>query len=139
VAGLAYLPTSNLAATPSVTADFANLKDAGYEPLFDSETGAAVIQAQHVVELRQAVNGLAEILGTVQPYAGADANTTSNALQLATKPVTVFHFTDLLAKINAMRQTSEFALNASAFAAPVPSTTITVRRTHVDGLRAALR
>jgi hypothetical protein len=130
VAGEAYLPTTNLASSAASNSDFASLNDSSYE-VIESTTR---VKAQHVIELRQAVNALCDVIGVSQQFLAAELVLSS--LQATSVKAAVF--TALMTKINAVRTNALLGAGSVTFANP-PAVNGVIKREHLENLRAALR
>lgn len=130
-AGSAYLPPGNPAYSAPSNMDFANLKPYTNDPLAGPPNRTA-IQAQHIVELRQAVNALCDAAGSARLF--TDAEVQLSALQ--NQPADDAHYTVLMVRINNIRGTLGIA-PASFRTAPAAGLLITVA--DLDDLRNALR
>jgi subtilisin family serine protease len=134
VAGEAYLPTTNLASSPPSNSDFANLNETMYETIAMPADGSTTVKAQHLIELREAVNALCDTIGAPHQYVASQVLVSS--LQGTT--VKAADFTGLMAKINFVRTNALLAAGSAAFA-HVPVTTSLIKGEHLESLRAALR
>jgi len=130
VAGEAYLPTDNLASSAPRNSDFASLNDSSYE-VIGSTTH---VKAQHVLELRQAVNALCDAIGVSQQFLATDLALSS----LQASSVKAAAFTGLMTKINAVRTHALLGAGSVTFANP-PAVNGVIKREHLENLRAALR
>jgi hypothetical protein len=124
-AGALYLPPNNLAGSPAV-ADLANLATYG-------SLAGATIRAQHIIELRQAVNALADTLGLTRPYSAIDV--TLSTLQGVA--VRAADLTSLLAQINALRTDPALGMGAAQLT-ETPAPNVRIRRQHLEELRNSL-
>ena len=130
-AGVAYLAPSNLATSAPSNNDFANFASYAYETLASQAT---TIKAQHLIELRQAVNALCDAIGVTDEYQSADLQL--SALQGNT--VTATHFTSLMTHINNIRTNPLVGLGAASFTdTPAPGFIIQVQ--HLQSLRDAIQ
>ena len=98
------------------------------------------IRAAHLTELRTILNQLADAASLLRPpngpYAYSDQNAQLSALQ--NQIVDDGHFTDLMARINAVRQAPLFQIPQAGFQSnPQPNTAIL--KTQIEDLRGALR
>lgn len=134
VSGEAYLPPDELASSDPSNNDFVNLNAASYEVIGQPPTAYTVLKAQHLVELRQAVNALCDAIGIAQQYTSAEVSVSS----LQGKKVTASDFTTLMDKANAVRTNSLLAVGSASFS-EVPAAGMIVKRSHLESLRDALR
>ena len=74
-------------------------------------SGDAIVKAAHLVEVRNAVNGLAQLAGVTPPYSAAALDTAT----LQTQLIAASDFTTLLSHLNAMRADPDVALPAVGF------------------------
>ncbi|MFZ2493553.1 MAG: S8 family serine peptidase [Thermoanaerobaculia bacterium] len=118
LSGNAYLPTQSLAASIPSNSDIANLKASSYEILAMPPAYTA-IKAQHLIELRQAVNALCDAIGAPQEYQAGEL--LLSALQGTT--VQASHFNTMMTKIGNVRTNALLGMPAPAF-----SSTLTVGR-----------
>lgn len=132
-AGAAYLPAGNLATSSPSNNDFASLNTATYEPL-GTYPNFMTIKAQHLIELRQAVNNLCDAIATPREYQDADLQL--SALQSLT--VYASDFTSLMTHINNVRTNVALAVGASGFA-EAPAAGVIIKAQHVQDLRDALQ
>src|SRR6202022_2554010 len=94
--------------------DIANVNGGTYESL---STDSTAIKAQHLIELRQAVNALCDAVGAAHEYLASEVML--SALQL--QPVNASDFdstTGLMKHINNIRQNGSIAMPAATFGAP---------------------
>ena len=134
VAGAAYLPTTNLAGSPPSNSDIANLNDPTYEAIAAPPASITSVKAQHVLELRQAVNGLCDAIGVAQQFAAGDLALSS----LLGTSIKAADFTGLMTKVNLVRTNALLAVGSAAFA-NTPAVNGVIQREHLESLRAALR
>ena len=129
IAGAAYLPTDNLSVSAPNNNDFANVVSYTYENLTNT-----TIKAQHLIELRQAVNALCDAAGASQEYPPSE-------LQLSAIQGTVVRaqdFISLMTHINNIRTNALIGVAAASFT-DTPAVNGTINRQHVQGLRDELR
>lgn len=132
VTGETYLPAWNLAGKASNN-DFVNLAAPGYEAL-PAPPIYLPIRAQHLVELRQAVNALSDAVGASRQFTSEEVQLTA----LKGTTVKAADFTSLMSKANAVRTHALLAIGAAAFSA-TPAQGAVVNRGQLQTLRDALR
>jgi hypothetical protein len=132
LAGAAYLPPGNPAASNPSANDFANLNASTYEGLATPPSYTA-IKAQHLIELRQAVNALCDAIGAPQEFQASDLLLSS----LQGIPAQATHFTSLMTKINNLR-TNPLGMAAASFTS-APTVGGDVHRSDLQDLRNALQ
>jgi len=133
-AGSLYLPPQALAQSDPSNNDFANLNAAAYEALA-TPPSYTTIKAQHLIELRQAVNNLCDAVGAPREYLASE-DLLLSSLQGA--PVQAAHFTSLMAKANSIRTNSLLAVGAASFT-QTPDVDVPVAGSHLQNLRDALK
>jgi len=133
LAGSAYLPPQSLSASNPSNNDIANLNTGTYE-VIETPPSYTSIKAQHIIELRQAVNALCDAAGVTPEYAPADLQVSS----LQSNIVQAVHFTSLMAKINNIRTNPLIAMAAASFVS-APAIGNVVYRADLHDLRDALR
>jgi hypothetical protein len=133
LAGAAYLPPDNLAKSSPSNTDFANVNSGGYEPL-GTDPNFTTVKAQHLIELRQAVNGLCDAVGIAQEYQAADLQLSA----LQGQVVNASDFTSLMTHINNVRTNAALAVGASAFT-ETPAAGLVIKAQHLQELRDALK
>ncbi|HEY0158773.1 MAG TPA: S8 family serine peptidase [Thermoanaerobaculia bacterium] len=132
-AGAAYLPPGSLARSSSSNRDFANLNALSYESLATAEP-FTLIRAQHIIELRQAVNALAQAVDATIVYAPAE-------VALAALQGAIIRSTDvtsLLGKINTIRAHPELEMTPVALSEPV-TTGAVIKREDLLAVREAVQ
>lgn len=118
--------------SPPSNNDFANVNSHTYEVLA-TPPAFTTVKAQHLIELRQAVNGLCDAVGAPQQYTPAELLLSS----LQAKVVEDEDFTSLMTRINNIRTNALLAMPAASFTnTPAPSGLIL--REHLQSLRNAL-
>ncbi len=132
-AGVAYLPPGGLATSLPSNNDFANVNAGDYEPL-GTAPDFTTIKAQHLIELRQAVNALCDAIGAAQEYQAVDLQLSA----LQGQVVYATDFTSLMTHINSVRTNSALAVGSAAFT-EVPAANLTIRAQHLQDLRDALK
>jgi hypothetical protein len=132
-AGSVYLPPQSLAVSDPSNNDFANLNAASYENLA-APPGSTTIKAQHLIELRQAVNGLCDAAGVAQEFSSGEVLLSS----LQGNLIQASDFTSLMAKANNIRTNSSLALPVSSFTTP-PAAGALVSAASLLDLREALK
>jgi hypothetical protein len=132
VAGDAYLPANNLASSAPSGADFANVMAYTYQAIA-VPPGNTLIRAQHLIELRQAVNALCDAAGAPQEYSAAELQLTS----LQGMAVKDEDFTSLMAHINVIRTNALVNRGVALFSTPPTTGGVTVAA-QVLSLRSAL-
>jgi len=133
VAGFAYLGAANLAYPAPSNNDFAKLTSSAYEPLAPAPTYSR-IRAQHLIELRQAVNDLCDAIGAPPQYIASDRQLSS--LQRLT--VQAAHFSSLMTRVNAIRTNPLLGMPAAAFS-EMPAAGSPAKLVHLQSLRDALK
>lgn len=131
VAGQNYLHPDNLATSVASNPDFANMNESSYESIV---VGTTQIRAQHLIELRQATNQLADSIGATPPYSSGDLQLSS----LQGTAATASHFTSLMDAINTLRTHAMLAMTQATFSQQ-PTTGLGIAKTHVEDLRNALK
>jgi hypothetical protein len=129
-AGSTYLPPADVA-TATSSNDFANLNWSSYGLI---EAGTTLIRAQHVLELRAAVNALCEAAGAPPEYQPSELGPAS----LHGLAVQHAHFVSLLGRINSIR-THALVGVAAASLGETPAAGLSIKRLHLEGLRDALK
>jgi hypothetical protein len=132
IAGGNYLPPGEASYSVPSHNDFANLRCGSYEEL-TVPPFATSIKAQHVIELRAAVNALCEAVGVAKPYDDDDLQVSALQGEL----IRAADFTSLMIQINEIRGQSVFGLAPGTFTED-PVTGLTVKRSQVESLRDAL-
>jgi subtilisin family serine protease len=129
--GLTWLPPNALSNSSPSNNDFANIVSSGYEQLV---TQATTVKAQHLIELRQAVNALCDAVGAPLEYQTAD-------LQLSALQGTMIYasdFNSLMTHINNIRTNPLLGLSSASFTgAPASGSVIQVQ--HLQSLRDAIQ
>lgn len=133
VSGEAYLPTTNLASSAPSNNDFVNLGASAYEVIAQPPS-YTFVKARHLIELRQAVNALADAIGVPLPFTAAQTELSS----LQAQPVKAVDFTTLMEKANSVRTNALLDVGAAAFT-QAPAMGGSIKRTHIEELRGALR
>lgn len=131
VAGAAYLPPQNVAKSSASNNDFANVNSSTYEPLIQTST---TIKAQHLIELRQALNGLCDAVGIAQEYGSGDLQLSA----LQGQVVNASDFTSLMTHINNVRRNAALSVGEAAFT-ETPAAGVTIKTQHLQELRDALK
>jgi hypothetical protein len=129
--GVGYLPSGNLATSGPSNYDFANVTS------YEAFTGPPVytpVKAQHLIELRQAVNAICDAIGAPHEYQASDLALAA----LQGHAILASDFTSLLTHINNVRTNSLIGLTAASFqTTPVAASLIS--RTPLQDLRNALK
>jgi len=128
-AGAAYLPPGTIAMSAPSNNDFANVR--GYT---DDPLTLTTIQAQHLIELRQAVNALCHAVDATNEYQPAELSL--GALQNAL--IQAGDFTSLLAHINHIRTDAAIGAPPANFT-ETPVANLEIKKEHLQNLRDALR
>lgn len=131
VGGHSYLDPVNLAISNPSTPDFANMSAAAYDTITH---GVTPIKAQHIVEIRQAANHLADAIGVALPYSPADLQ----AASLQGAAVAASHFTSLMDAINAIRTHVVLGMSPADFAQR-PIFGLTIGASQLHDLRNAVK
>ncbi len=134
LAGAAYLPPNNLAKSSPSNTDFANVNSGTYEPL-GIDPNFTAVKAQHLIELRQAVNALCDAVGIAQEYQAADMQLSALQGQI----VYATDFTSLMTHINNVRTNAACWQCGSAAFGETPATSLTIKAQHLQELRDALK
>ena len=130
-AGLTWLPPNGLATSSPSNSDFANVVSSGYEQL---TTQATTVKAQHLIELRQAVNALCDAVGASVDFQPSDL--LLSALQ--GQQIAAADFTSLMTHINNIRTNPLIGLGAASFTnTPTAGSVIQVQ--HLQSLRDAIQ
>lgn len=128
VAGATYLPPDNLSVSAPSNNDFANVAAYTYENLTPM-----TIKAQHLIELRQAVNALCDAAGASQEFMSSELQLSD----LQGRVIRAEHFTSLMTHINNIRTNPLVGVPAALFT-DTPGANGTVKRQHLQSLRDAL-
>jgi hypothetical protein len=115
---------------PAVAAsnhDFVNLRSAAYEAL--ATPPATTVKAQHVIELREAVNALCAAMDEMPAYAASELTLAS----LQGKTIMASDFTDLMTHSNSIR--AVLGMPAATLATP----TGVITKTALQAVRSALQ
>ena len=129
VAGSAYLPPNNLA-----TSDLSNNNVANLLGYTDEDLTNATIKAQHLIELRQAVNALCDAAGAPHEYQSSELDISS----LQGAGISAAALTSLMTHINNIRTSALVGIPAASFT-DVPVVGEVIKRQHLEDLRDALR
>ena len=129
LAGAAYLPSDNLARSLPSNSDFANVLSYTYDQL---ATQATPVRAQHLIELRQAVNALCEAADSTDEYVASDLQL--SALQGNT--IRASDFTDLMQRINNAR--AKAGVGTASFGG-TPAIGAVIQAQHLQSLRDAIQ
>lgn len=132
VAGDAYLPANNLASSAPSGADFANVMAYTYQAIV-VPPGNTLLRAQHLIELRQAVNALCDAAGAPQEYSAAELQLTS----VQGKAVEDEDLTSLMGHVNAIRTNALVHRGAASFAT-LPASGGVTTAAQILSLRGAL-
>lgn len=132
LAGTSYLPSNNLAASAPSNLDIANVNT--YENLAVAPAFTP-FKAQMLIELRQAVNTLADAAGiTPAPYSAEELLLSS----LQNQGIQASYLTTLMTKINSVRTNAAIGMSSASFTT-TPASNVLIHRSFVEDLRNALQ
>lgn len=132
-AGVAYLPPTGLATSAPSNNDIANSSSHAYD-LLPTPPTYLTIRAQHIIELRQAVNSLCDAVGASRQF--TDPELALSLLQFT--PVDDDHFVDLMVRINAIRTHSLIGMSQASFL-QTPIQGVMISLADLKSLRDALK
>lgn len=91
------------------------------------------VKAEHITEVRNAVNGLRDLAGQSAVYSASEVDPNN----LRSQVIDDAHFATLLTNLNNAR--GAFALSSVSFRTPAPAGGVTIARTHIEDLRLAVK
>lgn len=132
LSGTSYLPSNNLAASAPSNLDIANVNT--YENLAVAPA-FTTFKAQMIIELRQAVNTLADAAGiTPAPFSSGELLLSS----LQNQNIQASYLTTLMTKINSVRTNAAIGMTSASFTT-APASNVLIHRSFVEDLRNALQ